>query len=374
MIHRSSRLLLEAKGGNFQVTCERSEAYPILIASPFGPELDNLFTGIRDSLDCGSVHVVMDLLARGTADQVAAAAEAAGLEVLGRTVLNGAEVGKSEAAVTGLWSELSAAGTLRRTVIVGIGGGVVCDVVGFVAATYMRGVPYVLVPTTLMAQVDAAIGGKTGFNHGGQKNLVGGFAHPSGVVIDPALLADLPDRVLAGGVAEIAKVGIIGHPALFAALERSTFDDLRYDRDRAHEIVRIAIAEKLRHLATDPVEVADLRRVLNFGHCVGHAVEAEVGYTWLHGECVAVGIAVATRVSLALGLVQPSEAARIHDLLEQYQLPQHVPADFIDRVWGHLGRISRVRNGPLHLVVPREVGRVEVLTDWPEDVSWEEVC
>jgi len=373
MIHRSSRLLLNEKGSGFQVTCERTESYAILIESPFVPELVELLAGIRDSLDCGSVYVVTDALAAGTAGQVAEAAEAVGLEVLGRSVLDGAEAGKSEAAVTGLWSDLSAAGTLRRTVVVGVGGGVVCDVVGFVAATYMRGVPYVLVPTTLMAQVDAAIGGKTGFNHGGQKNLVGGFAHPSGVVIDPALLAELPDRVLAGGVAEIAKVGIIGHSGLFAALEASTFDDLRHDLDRIHEIVRISVAEKLRHLAADPVEVGDLRRVLNFGHCVGHAVEAEVGYSWLHGECVAVGIAVATRVSHALGLVRPAEAQRVYGLLDQYQLPQHVPAEYADRVWVHLSRISRVRNGPLHLVVPREIGRVEVLTDWPGDVSWEEV-
>jgi 3-dehydroquinate synthase len=130
----------------------------------------------------------------------------------------------------------------------------------------------------------------------------------------------------------------------------------------------------LRHLQSDPYELGDLRRLLNFGHCIGHAVEAEVGFSWLHGECVAVGIAVACRVGARAGVTPTATSKRIHSLLKALDLPTHVPTNRVSDIWGHLRRIERVRDGHLHLVVPTQIGSVTILPDWPAGVAWSDVA
>lgn len=318
--------------------------------------------------------MVIDERASSLLPDVISQTSVSGLKLLGKSFIVGAESNKSISSVERLWRDMHETGVLRRTLLLALGGGVACDVAGFVASSYMRGIPYALVPTTLMGQVDAAIGGKVGFNLLDQKNLIGSFYQPLGIVVDTALLDALPDRVLAAGLAEVVKVGVIGCPALFDLVEDASLDKLRTHTALTRRIVELAVTEKLRHLSSDPTEVGDLRRALNFGHCVGHAIEAVLRYEWLHGECVSVGIAVACRAGERSGLTSSSVSHRVHKVLGGLGLPIYVPMEISEQVWQHLENIGNVRNGELNLVVPGEIGEALVLPQWPAAVSWEEVA
>nr|WSX53884.1 3-dehydroquinate synthase [Streptomyces sp. NBC_00974] len=370
---QASRLWAGEGEDCIEVSCVRTERYSLNFGSPGTVPLRRLLADTRDQYDCSTVYFVADRACRSVLDTARNEATRSGLDTLGVSGLTGQESVKSIGSVRRIWREMSAAGVLRRTLVVGIGGGVTCDVTGFIASTYMRGVPYALLPTTLMAQVDAAIGGKTGFNLHGQKNLIGAFRHPVGVVIDPDTVRLLPDRVLANGLAEVIKVAVIGSPELFETVAATTLEEVRSDPVLAGTVVRLAVREKLRQLSRDPMEVGDLRRPLNFGHCVGHAIEAELGYSWLHGECVAAGMAVASRVGERTGHTDRALVSRILDILVRFGLPIHVPDGFDQVVWKHLARIERVRNGALHIVVPERLGTSVSLPTWPTEVAWNDV-
>ncbi|MEU8928851.1 3-dehydroquinate synthase family protein [Streptomyces sp. NPDC048409] len=371
---QASRLWAGEGEDCIEVSWVRSERYSLSFGSPGSASLGRLLAATHDGYDCSTVYFVADRACRSVLDTARDEAAKSGLHALGVSVLTGQETDKSIGSVRRIWREMSAAGVLRRTLVVGIGGGVTCDVTGFIAGTYMRGVPYALLPTTLMAQVDAAIGGKTGFNLHGQKNLIGAFHHPVGVVIDPGTMELLPDRVIANGLAEVIKVAVIGSPELFETVATASLDEVRSDPVLADRVVRLAVREKLRQLSRDPMEVGDLRRPLNFGHCVGHAIEAELGYSWLHGECVAAGMAVASRLGERTGHTAPGLVIRLLETLTRFGLPIHVPGEIDQAVWKHLDRIARVRNGALHIVVPEGLGSSASLPSWPSGVTWREVC
>lgn len=348
--------------------------YPVLLTSEVGLQLVPILRDVAQARQSDEAVIVLDEAACGPAPvaNITALLNGAGLAVLGAPiVVSGSESSKSVDEAIRICSELVERGTRRRTMLVAIGGGGICDLVGFVASIFMRGLPYILFPSSLLAQVDAAIGGKVAVNFGGQKNLVGAFAHPSAVVADVSLLETLPPRALSAGIAEVIKVAVIGCPELFDVVERAGSHPASAVLS---EIVRLAIAEKLRQLETDPFEVNELDRLLNFGHCVGHAIEAELGYELLHGECVAIGMAVATRISYRLGLCDRGTLDRIQRQLEAYALPTEVPRQSWARVWAHLERIARVRNGNLRLVVPLEIGAATVLPNWPEALSLADVA
>jgi 3-dehydroquinate synthase len=368
-----SELSAEEIAGDLSVSCTRVETYPVTFTTSFNQSLRSVFQSIGDDRDCTSVYVMADSKAMDIVQAATRVASDCGLTVLGLSGVDGNELSKSYESVMRLWREMHDAGVLRRTLILGIGGGVTCDVVGFTASTYMRGLPYALVPTTLMAQVDAGIGGKTGFNLFGQKNLIGSFYHPASVTIDTNLITDLPDRVLAAGLAEVIKVGVVGCPELFELIIDRDLAQLRTDPGLVNKIVRLAVSEKFRQLRGDPVEVGDLRRALNFGHCVGHAIEAEIGYEWLHGECVAAGMAVASRLGERMGISDPALVERLIRTIGQFGLPLHVPRELSEKVWEHLHQIARVRNGRLHVVVPSRLGRPVTLPEWPTSVPWKAV-
>src|SRR5580700_7334446 len=204
---------------------------------------------------------------------------------------------KKLATVEQLAEKLSVLGADRNAVIVAFGGGVVGDVAGLLASLYMRGVDVVQIPTTVQAQVDAAIGGKTGVNLRAGKNLLGTFHQPRGVLIDPAVLATLPDREFRAGIYEALKCGVIGLPELFQTLERTQVRDLRRDPAKLERVIAESVKMKAKVVSADERE-SGLRRVLNFGHTVGHALEAVTGYRrFLHGEAVAWGIIAATRIA-----------------------------------------------------------------------------
>lgn len=256
-------------------------------------------------------------------------------------------------------------GADRKALVIALGGGVVGDVAGMLASVYMRGVKLVQVPTTVQAQLDAAIGGKTGVNLQAGKNLVGTFYQPQLVLIDPATLQTLPQREFRAGMYEAVKAGIIGKPELFARLENSSLRELRDDA----KAVTYAIAESVK-LKADVVSAdereGDLRRVLNLGHTLGHALEAATEYRhFLHGEAVAWGMQAAARIALDVGVCDRVTYQRICDAVHAWgPLPEvNVQNAKALRL---LQSDKKTEAGTVHFVLPREIGRVQIVKNVPE--------
>lgn len=256
----------------------------------------------------------------------------------------------------------------RRALLVNLGGGLVTDVGGFVAATYMRGVDYVNVPTTLLAQHDSAIGGKVAVNAAwGTKNFLGAFHHPRAVFCDPCVLVTLSPRDLSAGVAEAIKVGLCGEPELLRLLEERSAEVRARDPAVLAQVVRLAAARKAALLAADPYEV-DLRRVLNLGHTFGHALEAELGGAeLLHGEAVAFGIAVATAIGLDRQLCSRVDARRIFALLRAYDLPPRVARGRLLGALERLDDIRLVRANRLNFVIPTGTNGIRIVPEVADD-------
>jgi 3-dehydroquinate synthase len=279
---------------------------------------------------------------------------------------------KKLATVEMLAEKLTRVGADRSAVIVAFGGGVVGDVAGLLASLYMRGVDLVQIPTTVQAQLDAAIGGKTGVNLRTGKNLVGTFHQPRAVLIDPAVLSTLPEREFRAGLYEALKCGVIGNPALFDRLQKTTVKGLRRDPAALEWVIAESVRLKAEVVSSDERE-GGLRRVLNFGHTIGHALETESAYRrFLHGEAVAWGMIAATRIAAATGHIDTNTARRISDaVLSLGKLPS-IDARSRDIV-RLLTRDKKTRNGVVHFVLPKEIGKVEVVNDVPEKVIVEAV-
>ena len=287
-----------------------------------------------------------------------AAVEAAVAEsAAGLLLIRGGEGAKSLETWRAILEWLADEGAARRDVIVAVGGGTVLDVTGFAAASYVRGVPYVNVPTTLLAQADSAVGGKVAINLPHAKNAVGGFHHPAHVVCDTDTLGTLPDGDLREGFAEIVKVAAAeAGGALFEYLEQRADGN-----DDLAGIVEHSIKIKLDLLRNDPFET-ELRRVLNFGHTIAHALESATHYAAIrHGSAVAIGLGVACRFGVAAGLTPPALSERIHRLLDGYGLPTSVDPSSCDEVMKFLDGIRRARGGNLLYVVPRAIGEFTIL-------------
>lgn len=280
------------------------------------------------------------------------------------------EISKSMECYQEVIARLQAARFDRRAVLVAVGGGLISDLGGFVAASYMRGVRYVCVPTTLLAQHDAAVGGKVAVNTAWAKNFVGAFHHPSAVFCDPEVLRTLSDRDISAGIAEALKVALCGDPLLFSLIEEEVQAiQVRKDPRVLGEVVSRSVETKLALLAPDPYEV-DLRRALNLGHTFGHALETQTGYTLLlHGEAVGFGLAVATEVSRGRGRISHADAERIYRALLAHGLPPKVPYSELKGALHHFDAIRQVRGRQLNFVLPAGIGRVEIV---PE-VSTQEV-
>ena len=259
----------------------------------------------------------------------------------------------------------------RGSLIVALGGGVVGDMAGFAAATWLRGIAVVQVPTTLLAMVDAAIGGKTGVNHPGGKNLIGAFHQPKLVLIDPAVLHTLPEREFRAGMAEVIKYGVIGDPALFgdleAAAQRDPLGGLA-NRESVGEgllerLLERSASAKAKVVAADERE-GGLRAILNYGHTLGHTVETLSGYgTYLHGEAVGLGMLAAGEISLAMGLWRPEDQQRQRAVIAAAGLPLTWPALDPQAVLACLQGDKKVRSGRVRFVVPTAIGAVEIRDD-----------
>lgn len=259
-----------------------------------------------------------------------------------------------------LWEELIDSKVDRDTFLLGVGGGVVSDLVGFVASTYMRGVRFGLVPTTLMGQVDAAIGGKCAVNVGGYKNMVGLFSPAEFVLCDVQLLSTLPEREFRAGVAEIIKSAIVGDKELFELLERGSFEQLRQDSGVLAEAVRRAALVKCGLVADDPYD-RGVRRLLNLGHTMAHAIESRSDQL-THGEAVAVGLVWASQRAVERGLLSPEEALCIGSVVEKYGLPTSTSLPE-EELWEAMTHDKKASGGKVRLVLPRGVGDCVVVEE-----------
>jgi 3-dehydroquinate synthase len=289
-----------------------------------------------------------------------------GLDVIAHAVPAG-ERSKSLDSAVRLWHWLADSRLARRDVVVTFGGGVVCDLGGWVASAYMRGVPYVNVPTTLLAMVDGALGGKVAVNHRVAKNLLGAFQQPAGVLSDVRFLRSLPRRHIAAGLAECIKKGVIASPAYFAFIEREAGPLLDGDADALERLVRAAAAIKSELIERDPYE-EDLRRPLNFGHTVGHPLETVTGYgALLHGEAVAFGMAVEARVAAGRGWLGAAVLDRLLDLLDRCGLPADagaIPGDVAaDDLIAAMEKVRLIRAGSLRWVLPTDLGDTVIADD-----------
>ena len=296
--------------------------------------------------------------------------KAAGLDA-GSLVIEAGEDQKTPATVAQIHDAAFARKLERGSLVVALGGGVVGDMAGFAAATWLRGIAVVQVPTTLLAMVDAAIGGKTGVNHPGGKTLIGAFHQPRLVLIDPATLATLPEREFRAGMAEVIKYGVIGDAALFAQLEAA--GDLSSMAAVGPELLQTLLersaAAKARVVAADERE-GGLRAILNYGHTLGHVVETLCGYgTWLHGEAVAIGMAAAGEIAVAMGLWTAAEQQRQLALINAAGLPHRWPDLDPQAVLTCLQGDKKVRDGTVRFVLPSAIGTVELRSD----VSGEQV-
>jgi 3-dehydroquinate synthase len=276
------------------------------------------------------------------------------------------ETAKSIDTLAMLYHRFAAAGLRRDDLVVALGGGVVGDLAGFAAATWHRGVAVLQLPTTLLAQVDSSLGGKTGINLPEGKNLVGAFHQPVAVVADTSALATLPVRELRAGLGEVAKYGFIADPVVLDLLERHPDEVIDGDPDLLTEIVRRGVAVKARVVAADERESGE-RALLNYGHTFGHAIEAITRYEqYLHGEAVALGMVAAAHLGERLGITEAGTERRTRAILERLGLPTGGIGLDPARVWEHVGRDKKAKQH-VRFVVCVTPGRAVVVDDPPRD-------
>jgi 3-dehydroquinate synthase len=293
-------------------------------------------------------------------EQLAAALAAAGLRCSPLAVPSG-ENSKSIEMAARLWSELIEHQTDRGSLVIALGGGVVGDLAGFVAATFARGLPFVALPTTLLSQVDSSVGGKTGINLPQAKNMVGAFWQPSLVVIDMHTLDTLPPREFRSGLAEVVKYGVILQPELFGYVQRNAQAIL----DRQPSVLQHIIAESCRAKASivqqDEREITGLRAILNYGHTFAHAIETVAGYgKFLHGEAVAIGMQMAAQLACSLGRVDAAFVKQQQMLLEALYLPTCC-AEEPEQLWQAMQRDKKVEHGQLRFILPERLGLVSLV-------------
>lgn len=254
----------------------------------------------------------------------------------------------------------------RDATVLALGGGVVGDIAGFTAACYQRGIGYVQMPTTLLAQVDSSVGGKTGVNHSGGKNLIGAFYQPQSVIADTDTLATLPDRELRAGLAEVIKYGCVWDPLLFDWLDHNMGKLLARDVDALTYSIARSCEIKARVVAKDERE-QNLRAILNFGHTFGHAIEAATGYeTYLHGEAVGLGMLMATDLSHRLGMIDGSIKGRVRDILGKAGLPTAAPRIGAAKALELMQMDKKVLAGAMRLVLLEKLGRAIVTADYSQ--------
>ena len=322
---------------------------------------------------CAKVtHVVLvtdEHVQRPYAMQVAESLAAHDIEV-DLIVVEPGEEAKSLDVAASLWQGLLEVGADRKSVVVAVGGGVVGDLAGFIAATYARGLRFLQVPTSLLAQVDSSVGGKVGVNLPEAKNMVGAFLQPLGVLIDTAALASLPAKEYRAGLAEVVKYGVILDADFFQYLEANATALVEHHADVLIHTISRCCRLKADVVEKDEREETGLRAVLNFGHTFGHAFETLSGYgTLLHGEAVAIGMLCAARLAAQLGRIDSHLVDRLRNLLQVFGLPVEVPKLDVEQVLDAMMHDKKVEHSRLRFVLPSRLGNVELVGDIaPADV------
>lgn len=281
-------------------------------------------------------------------------------------VLPDGEAHKTLASANRIFDVLIANRFGRDAVIVALGGGVIGDLAGFAAACYQRGIDFVQVPTTLLADVDSSVGGKTAVNHPGGKNMIGAFHQPRAVLIDTGLLATLPARELRAGLAEVIKYGLIWDAEFFDWIEAHLEQVLAGDEAALTHLIHRSCAIKAEIVSRDEREHGE-RALLNFGHTFGHAIEVATGYTeWLHGEAVGLGMLLATDLSQRLGLLESAALQRLAALLARAGLPIVAPSIGAERAFDYMRIDKKVKSGRVRLILLRGIGSAFVTGEYPD--------
>ncbi len=340
-------------------------SYPIIIK-------EGLFAEIGSELkqrQIGKRYIVIadDKVADLFGQQVVESIKESGLSVELITFTHG-EANKNLQTISELTRSLARLRVDRKDVLVALGGGVTGDITGFVAAIYMRGIAFVQIPTTLLAQVDSSVGGKTGVDIPEGKNLVGSFYQPQCVLIDPNVLRELPVAELLNGLAEVIKYGVIYDADFFNFLATNRQGILDLDMPIVEAVIAHCCTIKAEVVAADERE-ADLRRILNYGHTLGHAVEAASKFTIAHGSAVSIGMVAVNTIAVAKSLLSAERAEKVRDLLEAYGLPVVVPPE-LDRpqMKSFLLTDKKTVDGKPFFVVPTQIGKVFITDDVDESL------
>jgi 3-dehydroquinate synthase len=325
--------------------------------------LRNVATFIQQRRPCTHAVVITDSnVAPLFAQPIAQSLSASGIRADLLTVPAG-ETSKSVVQAEQLWNELVQRNADRKTIVVAVGGGVIGDLAGFVAATFARGLSFIQIPTTLLAQVDSSVGGKVGINLPAAKNIVGAFWQPAGVLIDLDVLQTLPEREFRSGLAEVVKYGVIMDADFFSYLEEHAEKIGRRDGDCLEHIVAQSCRLKAEVVADDEREETGRRAILNYGHTFCHAIEQVSGYgQFLHGEAVAIGMVCASRLAEDLGLIDSSATKRQTQLLERLALPFDLPPLDEKALLVAMQHDKKTENGKLRFVLPRRIGHVELIS------------
>jgi 3-dehydroquinate synthase len=323
--------------------------YPVIIGRDLSDELDRLLTGRH------RVAILHQPVLAATAEAIRNHLAGKGVDAH-RIEIPDAEAGKDLAVVGFIWEVLGRIGIGRTDALVSLGGGAATDVAGFAAATWLRGVSIVHVPTTLLAMVDAAVGGKTGINTEAGKNLVGAFHQPLAVVADLVTLETLPHNEIVAGMAEVVKAGFIADPAILDLIEADPQAALDPKGDVLRELIVRAIKVKAEVVAADEKE-SELREILNYGHTLGHAIERRERYQWRHGAAVSVGLVFAAELARLAGRLDDATAQRHRTILESIGLPVSYDADAFPQLLEYMAGDKKTRAGVLRFVVLDGLGK-----------------
>jgi 3-dehydroquinate synthase len=312
--------------------------------------------GLSPKISIVSNPTVFSLYGKRVSDSI----KKAGFDVIAVIIPDGEEY-KDLLWVQHIYDELLNDKLDRLSALVALGGGVIGDITGFAASTYMRGISYIQVPTTLLAQVDSSVGGKTGVNHKLGKNMIGTFWQPRLVWIDVEALKTLPKRELLAGLAEVIKYGVILDEGLFDFIETNREKILSLESNSLIHIIKRSCEIKAEVVSKDERE-SGLRSILNYGHTIGHAIETATEYKrYLHGEAVAIGMYLEARLSQVLDLISRKQLFRIKDLIDSYGLPSEVPADLdINRIFSSIQLDKKAVAGELKFILPEKIGKVRI--------------
>ncbi|NUP28110.1 MAG: 3-dehydroquinate synthase [Nocardia sp.] len=335
-----------------RIEVRTAQPYPVIIGRGLLGDLVEVVTGSGGVRTVALFHQPSLV---ETAEVVRTALAEAGLDAH-RIEIPDAEAGKELAVAGFCWEVLGRIGLTRNDVVVGLGGGAATDLAGFVAATWMRGVKIVHVPTTLLAMVDAAVGGKTGINTEAGKNLVGCFHEPTAVLVDLVTLETVPRNEIVAGMAEIIKAGFIADPAILDLVERDPEAALDPTGEVLPELIRRAVAVKAEVVAADLKESA-LREILNYGHTLGHAIERRERYRWRHGAAVSVGLVFAAELGRLAGRLDDATADRHRSILESVGLPTTYDPDALPQLLESMQTDKKTRSGVLRFVVLDGLGK-----------------